>query len=43
MRNSKRKSGLKWFSFHEALDEVEYEDIGKLILLAMKRIRQENL
>ena len=36
-------NGLKWFSFHEALDEVEYEDIGKLILLAMKRIRQENL
>lgn len=36
-------NGLKWFSFHEALDEIEYEDIGKLILLAMKRIRQENL
>jgi hypothetical protein len=25
------------------LDEIEYEDIGKLILLAMKKIRQENL
>lgn len=36
-------NGLKWFSFHEALDEIEYEDIGKLIMLAMKRIRQENL
>lgn len=36
-------NGLKWFSFHDALDEVEYEDIGKLIMLAMKRIRQENL
>ncbi|QJU08498.1 NUDIX domain-containing protein [Candidatus Saccharibacteria bacterium oral taxon 488] len=36
-------NGLKWFTFHEALDEIEYEDIGKLILLAMKRIRQENL
>lgn len=34
---------LKWFSFHDALDNVEYEDIGKLIMLAMKRIRQENL
>lgn len=36
-------NGLKWFSFHEALDEVEYEDIGKLIILAMKKIRQEEL
>ena len=36
-------NGLAWFTFHEALDEIEYEDIGKLILLAMKRIRQENL
>ena len=36
-------NGLKWFTFHEALDEIEYEDIGKLILLAMKRIRQEDL
>lgn len=36
-------NGLAWFSFHDALDEVEYEDIGKLIMLAMKRIRQENL
>ena len=36
-------NGLAWFSFHETLDEIEYEDIGKLILLAMKRIRQEQL
>ena len=36
-------NGLKWFSFHDALDAIEYEDIGKLMLLAMKRIRQENL
>lgn len=36
-------NGLKWFTFHDALDEIEYEDIGKLILLAMKRIRQESL
>lgn len=34
---------IKWFSFHDALDEIEYEDIGKLMLLAMKRIRQEKL
>ena len=34
---------IRWFSFHEALDVIEYEDIGKLMLLAMKRIRQEKL
>lgn len=34
---------LKWFSFHDALDAVEYEDIGKLMMLAMKKIRQEQL
>lgn len=36
-------NGIKWFSFSEALDLIEYEDIGKLMLLAMKRIRQEQL
>lgn len=34
---------IKWFSFSDALDAIEYEDIGKLMLLAMKKIRQENL
>lgn len=34
---------IGWFSFHDALDKIEYEDIGKLMLLAMKRIRQEKL
>lgn len=36
-------NGIKWFSFHDALDQIEYEDIGKLMLLAMKKIRQESL
>ncbi|AHB42774.1 NUDIX hydrolase [Candidatus Saccharibacteria bacterium RAAC3_TM7_1] len=36
-------NGIKWFSFSDALDAIEYEDIGKLMLLGMKRIRQENL
>ena len=36
-------NGIKWFKFHEALDVIEYEDIEKLMLIAMKRIRQENL
>lgn len=35
--------GIKWFKFNDALDAIEYEDIGKLMLLAMKRIRQEGL
>ena len=34
---------VKWFSYHDALDLIEYEDIGKLMLLAMKKIRQEKL
>jgi len=34
---------IKWFKFNEALEAIEYEDIGKLMLLAMKRIRQEKL
>ena len=36
-------NGIKWFPFHEALDVIEYEDIGKLMLLAKKRIRQSGL
>lgn len=36
-------NGIQWFKFHDALEAIEYEDIGKLMLLAMKRIRQENL
>jgi len=36
-------NGIKWFTFQDALDAIEYEDIGKLMLLAMKRIRLEKL
>jgi 8-oxo-dGTP pyrophosphatase MutT (NUDIX family) len=36
-------NGIKWFTFQDALDAIEYEDIGKLMLLGMKRIRQEKL
>jgi len=36
-------NGIKWFSFAEALDEIEYEDIAKLILKARTRIREEDL
>jgi len=34
---------IKWFGFNEALDEAEYEDIGKLMLLAKRRIRERGL
>ncbi len=33
-------NGIKWFKFNDALDAIEYEDIGKLMLLAKKRLRQ---
>lgn len=36
-------NGIKWFKFQDALDAIEYEDIGKLMLMAMKRIREEKL
>ena len=31
--------GIRWFSFNEALDLIEYEDIEKLMLIAKKKIR----
>lgn len=35
--------GIRWFPATEALDEIEYEDIGKLILIGLKKIRQNKL
>jgi ADP-ribose pyrophosphatase YjhB (NUDIX family) len=35
-------NGIKWFKANEALDKIEYDDIGKIILLALKKIRQGN-
>jgi len=31
--------GIKWFSFADALNAIEYEDIEKLMLIAKKKIR----
>lgn len=31
---------IKWFTSAQALEKIEYDDIGKLILLAMKKIRE---
>ena len=36
-------NGIKWFPAKDALDKIEYEDIEKLILLALKRIRDGKL
>lgn len=32
--------GIKWLAATDALDKIEYEDIGKIILLGLKQIRQ---
>lgn len=32
-------NGIQWFPAAEAMDKIEYEDIGKIILLALKKIR----
>lgn len=32
--------GIKWFSFNDAIDAIEYDDIEKLMLLAKNKIRQ---
>lgn len=36
-------NGIQWFRFNDALDEIEYEDIAKLMLKAKTRIREEKL
>lgn len=36
-------NGIKWFKTNDALDKIEYDDIGKIILLGLKKIRQANL
>ena len=36
-------NGIQWFPATEALDKIEYEDIGKIILLGLKKIRHANL
>jgi diadenosine hexaphosphate hydrolase (ATP-forming) len=36
-------NGIRWFSAAEALDKIEYEDIGKIILIGLKKIRHANI
>ncbi|MDX1765762.1 MAG: NUDIX domain-containing protein [Candidatus Saccharimonadales bacterium] len=35
-------NGIGWFKAPDALDKIEYEDIGKLMLLGLKKIRESN-
>lgn len=35
--------GIKWFPATESLDKIEYEDIEKIILLGLKKIRKNKL
>ncbi|MGB4758661.1 MAG: NUDIX domain-containing protein [Candidatus Saccharimonadales bacterium] len=34
---------IKWMPSHEAVDKIAYDDIGKLMLLGMKKIREAKL
>jgi len=36
-------AGIEWLPANEAIDKIAYEDIGKLILLGMKKIRDAGL
>lgn len=36
-------TGIKWLQATEAVDKIAYDDIGKLILLGMKKIRDAGL
>lgn len=36
-------NGVKWFPANEAIDKIAYEDISKLILVGMKKIREAKL
>lgn len=36
-------NGLKWLSSAEAIDKIAYDDIGKLMLVGMKKIRDGKL
>jgi len=40
IKPEKWMSGIKWLEAQDALDKIEYEDIGKLILLGLKKIRE---
>lgn len=40
IKPEKWMSNIAWLESHDALEKIEYEDIGKLILLGLKKIRE---
>jgi len=36
-------SDIRWFPTNKAIDKIAYDDIGKLILVGMKKIREARL
>jgi 8-oxo-dGTP pyrophosphatase MutT (NUDIX family) len=42
VKPEKWMTSLGWLPANDALDKIEYEDIGKLILLGLKKIRNNN-
>lgn len=43
VKKEKWMASLAWLPATDALEKIEYEDIGKLILLGLKKIRKQNL
>ena len=43
IKPEKWMTSLAWLPAQDALEKIEYEDIGKLILLGLKKIRKQNL
>ena len=43
VKPEKWMASLAWLPAQDALEKIEYEDIGKLILLGLKKIRKQNL
>ena len=39
LKSEEWMNGIAWLPVNEALDKIEYDDIGKLILLGMNKIR----
>ena len=43
VKKEKWMANLAWLPANDALEKIEYEDIGKLILLGLKKIRKQGL
>ena len=41
IKPEKWMNSIGWLSTQDALDKIEYEDIGKLILMSLKKIRNQ--